>query len=178
MTRTRMLTLAGIILAAAAMRLMPHPWNFTPVAAMALFAGAHISHRAIAFALPLAAMLLSDLVLGFHTGMPFVYGAFAMMVGLGLFLRTRVRPLPVLGASLCASLLFFVVTNLGAWAVGGLYPPTGAGLMASYTAAIPFFAHTLAGDLFYSAVLFGGFALLQRSIPVLRMGGSAEPAVG
>jgi len=168
MTQSRFYVLAGFVLAAAAMRLMPHPWNFTPVAAMALFAGAQISHRGVAFLLPLAAMLLSDLVIGFHAGMPFVYGAFAMIVGLGLLLRERIRPLPLLGASLTASTVFFVVTNLGVWLVGGLYPMTGPGLLAAFTAALPFFAHTLAGDLFYAALLFGAFALLQRSLPMLR----------
>jgi Family of unknown function (DUF6580) len=177
MTHPRVLTLLGIVLAAAALRLLPHWPNFTPIAALALFGGAHFADRRAAFAVPLAAMVLSDLVLGLHATLPFVYGAFLAVVGLGLLLRTGRTVLRVGGAALAASLGFFVVTNLGAWAVGGLYPLSAAGLAAAFTAALPFYAPTLAGDLFYTAVLFGGFALAQRALPALREPAPA-PAAG
>jgi hypothetical protein len=178
MTHPRFLTLLGIVLAAAALRLLPHWPNFTPIAAMALFGGAHFASRRAAFAVPLAAMLLSDLALGLHASMPFVYAAFAATVGLGLLLRTRRTALHVGAAALASSVLFFVVTNFGAWAVGSLYPHTAEGLLAAYAAGLPFFAHTLAGDLFYAALLFGGFALAQRSLPALREGAAPAPAAG
>lgn len=168
MTHPRVMTLVGIIVAAAALRLLPHWPNFTPVAAMALFGGAHFASRRAAFAVPLLAMLASDLVIGLHASVPFVYAAFAAIVGLGLLVRRRPTVLTVGGAALAGSVLFFVVTNLGAWAVGGLYPYTPAGLVAAYTAGIPYFAPTVAGDLFYTALLFGGFALAQRALPALR----------
>lgn len=175
MIHARFATLVGIVAAAAMMRLVPHPPNFTPIAAMALFGGAHFMSRRAAFAVPLTAMLLSDLALGLaiygsfaFVSIPFVYGSFALIVGLGLLIRRRRSPLVVGGAVLTGSVLFFLVTNLGTWLTSGMYPKTLDGLIACYTAAIPFFRNALAGDLLYSAVLFGGFALTQRSFPILR----------
>ncbi|HUS24097.1 MAG TPA: DUF6580 family putative transport protein [Candidatus Binatia bacterium] len=167
----RLVLLLGLVASAAAMRLLPHPPNFTPVAALALFAGAHFERRAWAFAVPLAAMLLSDLALqglhgyGFHSTLPAVYASFVAVVGIGLALRTRRRPLPVAAASLAASVLFFAATNLAVWAEGLLYPRSAEGLVACYVAAIPFFGATVLGDLFYSGVLFGLFAAADRRLP-------------
>jgi hypothetical protein len=164
----RILALLAAILTAAALRLIPHPPNFTPIGAMALFSGAYLGRRWLAFVAPLAAMLLSDSILGFHSGMPFVYASVALIVLIGCLVRSRVTPLTVVGAALASSVLFFVVTNFGTWLLSGMYPLTGAGLAACYVAAIPFFQNTAVGDLFYCAVLFGGFALLERAVPKLR----------
>jgi len=153
---------------AAAMRLLPHPPNFSPIGAMALFGGAYFGRRWLAFLAPLAAMLLSDAVIGFHSGMAYVYGSVALVVLIGWALARRVSPFTVAGAAIASSVLFFLVTNFGTWATGELYPQTLAGLAACYVAAIPFFQNTLAGDLFFSAVLFGGFALVEWRVPVLR----------
>ena len=158
---------AGILLAAVS-RLLPHPPNVTPVAAMALFAGAQFSHLAAACAVPLAAMVLSDVLLGFHSTMPFVYGSFLLIVLVGTQVRRRKTLLPVVMATLASSVLFFVVTNFGVWVMGTLYPKSWAGLTTAYVAALPFFRNTVLGDLAYVAVLFGGFALLERYLPVLR----------
>jgi hypothetical protein len=87
---------------------------------------------------------------------------------IGWAVARRVTPFTVAGAAIASSVLFFLVTNFGTWATGELYPQTLAGLAACYVAAIPFFQNTLAGDLFFSAVLFGGFALLEWRVPVLR----------
>jgi len=176
MEKPRFATLAGMIFLAAALRLIPHPPNFTPVAAMALFGGAYLSERRLAFGLPLAALLLSDAVLGFYQGMIWVYGSFALIVCLGLQLRSRRRLLPIAGAALAGSVLFFVVTNFGVWASGGLYPRTLTGLGACYAAAIPFFQNTIAGDLVYTALLFGGFAIVERKFPALRASTAAGTA--
>jgi hypothetical protein len=176
MLNTRFIALLGITLSAAAMRLLPHPPNMTPMAAMALFGGVYFVDRRIAFLVPLAAMYLSDLALGFfvydfgwfHRFMPFVYAGFMVTVCLGLLIRRRLTPLAVGGTALTSSVLFFIITNFGVWLAGNLYPKTMAGLLSCYVAAIPFFRNTLMGNAFYTLMLFGGFALAQRYLPVLR----------
>ena len=164
----RLTAILTAILVAAALRLVPHAPNFTPIGAMALFGGAYFGRRGLAFAAPLGAMLLSDAILGFHSGMPYVYGSVALIVLVGWALAKRITPISIAGAAIASSILFFAVTNFGTWATGELYPPTLAGLGACFVAAIPFFQNTLAADLFFSALLFGGFALLERRLPVLR----------
>jgi hypothetical protein len=181
MNVTRFLVITGLILAAAASRLLPHPPNFTPVGAMALFAGACLARRWTAFLVPLAAMAPSDLVIyQMHTQRPdpaiyltfqgIVYGCFAVMVCVGFWLQAR-RTVPRLtAAALGSSVLFFVVTNFAVWALGqGLgYPRTLDGLVACYIAGIPFFGYTALGDAAYTLLLFGGFAVLEYYLPVLR----------
>ena len=173
------LVLAGLIVLAAMSRLLPHPPNFSPVEAVALFGGAYFASRAWAFAVPLAAMLLSDLALaatlggdyaGYFgsTGMALVYACIVAITAIGLNLRGRVSGGRVLGYSLVGSVLFFVVTNFGVFASSAAIPKTAAGLMATYAAGIPFFQWTVLGTLFYSALLFGGFALLRARVPALR----------
>ena len=165
----RILTLLTAILAAAALRLVPHPPNFTPIGAMALFSGAYLGRRgAVALVAPLGALFLSDLVLGFYRGMPTVYFSVALVVIIGWLALRRVSPIRVGGAAIASSVLFFVLTNFGTWLSSGFYPLTLAGLEACYVAAIPFFQNTVAGDLFYAAILFGGFALLERTVPALQ----------
>jgi hypothetical protein len=168
MLRPRFLTVAALIVAAAATRLLPHPLNFAPVTAIALFGGAKFADRRLAFLVPFVAMLLSDLVLGFHTTMPFVYGSFALIVCLGLMLRRRQRALPIAVMTISGSGLFFIVTNFGFWMMGSDYPKTIAGLTECYVAAIPFFQSTLLGDAVYTSVLFGTFAIAETLLPVLR----------
>lgn len=168
MINPRLAAILAMVAAAVASRLMPHPWNLTSVAAVALFSGAYLEDRRLAFVVPLAALLLSDLVLGFYKGMAVVYLSFALIVCIGLWLRSRRRAPVIVGATLAGSVLFFGLSNLGVWAFGGLYPMNGAGLAACFTAALPFFRGTLEGDGLYSLILFGGFALLERKVPVLR----------
>ncbi len=156
---------ALLILAAAFSRLIPHPANMAPIAAMALAGGVYLDKR-FALVIPMIALILSDLVIGFHPTIPFVYGSFLLIGGLGLWLRNHKRPVPVFLTTVGSSVLFFVVTNFGVWLTGGgwAYPRTLAGLGECYIAAIPFFRNTLIGDLVSTAVLFGIFeaaALLQ-----------------
>lgn len=172
MLKTRFAVLTGMILSAAASRLLPHPPNFTPIAAMALFAGAHFSSRRAAFLVPFIAMLLTDMILGWHSLVPVVYGCFALIVCLGFNLRRNKSVSSIAATTLAGSVLFFVVTNLAVWAFNGLYPMTLGGLGACYVAAIPFFGGTLAGDAVYVGVLFGSFALAERTFPRL----SEQPA--
>ena len=167
--KARLIALVLAIFAAAAMRLLPHPPNFSPIAAMALFSGAYLPKRALAFVAPFGALVISDALLGgFYPGMNFVYLSFALTVLIGWAVAKRKSPLVVGGAAVTSSVLFFVLTNLGMWLFSGFYPLTWQGLAACYVAAIPFFQNTLAGDLFFTALLFGGFALAERLVPALR----------
>jgi hypothetical protein len=167
--------LVSITLAAAAMRLLPHPYNFTPVAGMALFGGAHFRDLRVAFAVPLLAMFVSDLVLAGTVydftamrNMPIVYVAFALTVVLGRLLGPRSSALRVGSASVGAAVLFYLITNFGVWSRGTLYPMTWEGLVACYVAAIPFLRNAILGNGFYAIVFFGGFALAQRRFATLR----------
>jgi len=171
----RLAALLSAILAAAALRLVPHPPNFSPIDAMALFSGAYLGRRSIAFVAPLAALLLSDAVLGFYHGVATVYATVALIVVIGWWLSSRRTPLRIAAAAVASSITFFVITNFGMWLFSGFYPVTYAGLIACYTAAIPFFQNTVAGDLFYSVLLFGGFRIAELLIPQLRAG-EAQPA--
>jgi hypothetical protein len=172
----RLIALLSGILLAAALRLVPHPPNFTPIGAMALFSGAYLGRRGLAFAAPLAAMLLSDLVLGFYHGQATVYFSVAVIVVIGMAALQRVSMLRIGAAAVASSVSFFVITNFGMWLFSGIYPHTSSGLAACYVAAIPFFQNTLAGDLFYTALLFGGFTLAEQVAPRLREGRGEQPA--
>lgn len=145
-----------LIFAAAMFRLVPHPVNFTPIAAIALAGGVYLDKR-LAFVIPLLAMLLSDLIIGFHETMPFVYISFALISFMGLWLRSHINIKNTVLTTLTGSILFFVITNFGVWVMGG-YPQTYEGLVACYVAAIPFFRNTLLGDAVCVSVLFSAFA--------------------
>ncbi|MFN3556379.1 MAG: DUF6580 family putative transport protein [Bacteroidales bacterium] len=163
----KVLVVAGIIAFAAIMRLVPHYPNFTPIAAIALFGGAHLGRKWLAFFVPLFALFVSDLILGFHSFMIPVYVSFALVVLLGNLVGKNIRVSTVLGGSLGASLLFFLITNFAVWAGSPYYPQTFAGLIQSYTMAIPFFHTSILGDLFYSTLFFGSFYLIQQRYPAL-----------
>ncbi len=154
---------AIFVLIAATLRLVPHAPNFAPIGAMALFGGAYLGKR-YAIALPIAAMFISDLFLGFDgiTSRLTVYGAFILIGLIGFWLRNHKSFQNIILASLTASILFFITTNFGVWAFGTIYPKTVEGFVACFVAAIPFFRNTVAGDLFYTGVFFGGYELVLR----------------
>jgi hypothetical protein len=135
---------------------------------VALFGGAYFADRRLALLVPLAAMAVSDLIIGFHGLLWLVYACVALSTVLGFGLRGKVRPVRVAAYGVLGSTLFFVFTNFGVWLGSSMYPQTWAGLVECYVAGIPFYKNTLAGTLFYSAVLFGGFALLRQRLPQLR----------
>ncbi|MEY4135034.1 MAG: hypothetical protein RL386_1384 [Bacteroidota bacterium] len=181
-TTFRYRLILALILLAAMVRLLPHPHNFTPIGAMALFGGACFGRRAMAFLVPLAALWLSDLILnnlilkpqfpqyypeGFiwFTGVS-IYLAFAMITALGWLTLKSIRIPRLIGASFGASLLFFLITNFAVWQGSKVYPQDLAGLMACYIAGLPFFWNTLLGDLTYTAVMFGAFALFLKRSPI------------
>jgi hypothetical protein len=150
---TRILAFAIVI--AALTRLLPHPPNFSPVMALALFSGAALRDWRLALLVPLAAMLMADLWLGFHATMVFVYLGMALTVGAGRWLGARRRPPLLLAAGMAGASLFFLVSNAGVWLTQDLYPATGAGLAACYLAALPFLHQTVLATLVYGALLFG-----------------------
>lgn len=167
----RTLLLLGLVIGAAVARVLPHPWNFTPVGALALFGGATFPSRRSAFLVPLLALLLGDIFVGFHILMPVVYASFLVSVLIGFWLRGS-RSVPKIGAAtLAGAIQFFIITNFGMWASGMTYPKNAAGLTACYVAGIPYFWNTLAGDALYATLLFGALAIAESQFPALR-----EPA--
>ncbi len=166
--KKNILLVISLILAAAASRLLPHWPNFVPVGAMALFGAAALPKRWLAIIVPVLAFYLSDLILnntlyaeyyeGFHWGMNYwTSGAIVLMVvlGMGLLRNTKFSWLKVGGAAISATLVFFLITNFGVWASGMMYPKSGAGLVAAYTAGLPFLLNSLLANLLFSGVLFG-----------------------
>ena len=156
-----------MILAAAFTRLIPHPPNFTAVGAIALFGGAYFSEKKFAFIVPMLAMLLSDLIIGFHNGMSSVYVSFVLIVGIGIMRSRNIKFTNVVAASLLSSVIFFVLTNFQMWIQSPLYAKNISGLITCYVAAIPFFHHTVLSDLFFVGALFGLFAAIQIKFPKL-----------
>ena len=156
------------IVFAAVARVLPHPWNFTPVGAMALFSGAKFGRTSKAFLLPLSALLLGDLFVGLYRIMPIVYLSFCLSVVIGIFFRNRQSLGPLSVATLLGATQFFLLTNWAMWAFGTTYPKSLEGLLSCYKAGITYFGNTLAGDAFYAFLLFGGFALIERTVPAFR----------
>ena len=164
----RNLLIVAMIIFAAVIRIVPHPWNLAPVGAMALFSGAVIRNRAMAVLIPLLGLLAGDLFIGFHVLMPVVYASFVVSIMIGWLLRER-RSIPRVGvAVLFGAIQFFLITNLGVWVLLNSYPKTSAGLAACYIAGLPLFWNTLAGDALFSALLFGALFLAERAYPAFR----------
>jgi hypothetical protein len=153
----------GMVILCAAARLLPHPWNFTPLMAIGLFSGYQARKAATGILVTLSALVLSDAVLGFHSGFWWVYAAALVAVLFGRITRNRGGASAIAAAALGSSLSFFLITNFMVWATGRMYPMTSTGLAACFAAAIPFFQNQFAGDVFYTLALFGGYALLKRS---------------
>lgn len=149
-----------LILVGISYRILPHPANFAPVAAISLFSGFYF--RRYFILIPIVVMLISDLFIGFYDFrlMAAVYSSFLLISLIGILMRKNKSVITLLGCSLSGSFLFFILTNFAVWALGQWYPHDFKGLVECYTMAIPFFKNTLAGDLFYSAVIFGCFELL------------------
>ena len=149
--------LFGFVLIAALTRLVPHPPNFAPITAMSLFAGAYFTRKQLAFIVPLLAMLISDLFLGFYSISIFVYLSFAVITFIGQQ-KNRVTPKLVL----LGSVLFFLISNFGVWLL--YYPKTIDGLFTCFALAIPFFVTSLLGDIFYSVIMVFGFSAVSRRL--------------
>lgn len=146
-------------------RIIPHPANFAPIAAMALFGGTYLGKKQ-AFALPLIAMIISDFIIGFDS-LPMrltIYGTFLIMVCIGFWIKKHKNTKNIILATLFSSILFFVATNFAVWATGTMYPKTLTGLVNAYFFAIPFFRNTLLGDMIYSGLFFGGYEFINNFI--------------
>ena len=183
----RTILVLTMILLTAALRLAPHPWNFTPVGAIALFSGAMVRDRRLAFLFPLLVMFVTDAIIGFNKLSPVVYASFLLSVLIGRAVvgarfgasqrvkresdansatNEKARTLPRIGAAtFLGSLQFFLITNFGVWAFLGSYPRTAAGLAECYLAGAPLFWNTLAGDAVYTTLLFGAFFLAELLAP-------------
>ncbi len=145
-------------------RLVPHPWNFTPMMALGLYAGAKSKKLRTGVLVTLLALFLSDAVMGFYRGMWYVYAASLIPVLAGRFIRRQDGVGAIVAGGLLSSLSFFVITNFMVWATGTLYPHTFSGLAACFVAGLPFYRNQLLGDAFYTAALFGSHALISRLI--------------
>ena len=150
------LFLISIILFDIFSRFIPHPPNFTPITAIALIAGKGFTNRWIIYVIPLISLFISDLFLGFHDTIPFVYGAFILITLLG-----KTAKKITLGTVLMSSAIFFLISNFGVWFYN--YPITLDGLISCFTLAIPFFINTILGDLFYSAIMIYPYYALQKN---------------
>jgi hypothetical protein len=151
-----------IIILAVVARLIPHAPNFAPIGGLALFSGANFKKKS-ALLIPLTAMFLSDIFLGFHKTIPYVYGSFIIiyLIG-GLIKNNKWQSLAM--ASLTSSVLFFLITNFGVWLNFNMYSKTVSGLLQSYVMGVPFFRNTLLGDLFYTFSFFYGYRFLSNFI--------------
>ncbi len=153
-------------------RVVPHPWNFAPVGAISLFAGAVFDRRRYAIVVPLLAMFVGDSLLewvtgeGYHTLMPVIYATYALIATVGMLIREHRRSIVVVGlGAIASSTIFFAISNFAVWMRSAIYPHTGQGLLSCYVAAIPFYGNTLASDLLFSALLFGTFLWAERTFP-------------
>ncbi len=166
-----------LIASASVYRVLPfHIWNVAPIGAIALFGGAQLRKNWQAVLIPLSALFLSDLFLNnvtykylnsnftfFYSGAIWIYASFALISLIGIVFLKKISAKNVLVASIVGSVLFFVVSNFGVWAGSGIYAHNFAGLLSCYIAAIPFFVNTLAGDLMFSAILFGVYDFVMKT---------------
>jgi hypothetical protein len=156
----RNITILSMMVLAVITRLLPHPPNVAPITGIALFAGYSFNDKRMAFLLPLVCMFITDIFLGFHMIMPFVYLAFMGISYMGINSEKIGN-----GTILKSSTLFFVLTNFGVWLMG--YSHTIQGLITCYTLALPFFVNTIIGDLFFTHSLSYSFSKLEERYPVL-----------
>lgn len=177
----RWFVLTTIILLAAFSRLIPHLPNLSPIGALSLFGAAHFSKKWQVFIIPLMATWLSDLVINnaiykqyypeftwFYQGFYWQYGSYILIALAGIFIFSKISPQRIVAGVITSSFIFFLISNYGVWMGSKLYPQNLTGLLACYTAGLPFFKSTLLGDLLYSTVLFGTYAFAQKQFSILR----------
>ncbi len=167
MTQSKILLVLTLVIIGVFSRWLPHPANFTAVGAVALLAGSSLKNRGLALILPFIILVLSDLVLGSHALMVYVYLGFVLVTLLGFLIPDKnvfqkSQIFKISGLALSSSLMFFLVTNFGVWRSGGIYPQTEAGLIECFMMGLPFLKNQIAGDLFFSSFLFSAYELLGR----------------
>ena len=168
----KLLLVLVLVVLAVVSRWTPHTFNFTPVLAIALFSGMYISNKFLAFITPALILIISDAILGFYSGalMFSVYGSYALIVGLGILSQGPFKPLKLLGTSVSAAVIFFLVTNFAVWFLSGsiegglVYEKSLVGLWECYVAALPFFRSTLISTVIMSFALVGMYEFATCSI--------------
>ena len=147
--------LVSLIFFAILSRFLPHPPNFTPITAIALLSSKGFTNRWVVFLIPIVSLFISDLFIGLHATIPFVYISFILITLLGIYVK-KIN----IGSVLLSSTLFFLISNFGVWLL--YYPINVEGIIQCYTLALPFFFNTVLGDLVYGALLIYPFYALQR----------------
>ena len=137
-----------LILVLSFTRLIPHPWNFTPILAASIFSGFYFKNFFLGLFVVIFSMFLGDLYLGFHSTMFFTYVSLALAVAIGILIK-NFKFSEILVSGLTSSICFFVITNFGAWLTLEMYEKNLSGLINSYVLAIPFFHNTLISTLVY-----------------------------
>lgn len=170
MNRLWLVAGVGLVVVAVIGRLIPHAANVTPLYAVALFAAAYFPRR-WALAVPVAAMIVSDLLIGMHATVAFTWSGLFIFAVCGFALRGRVTALRTVAAAAGGALVFFAWTNFGVWLVSGMYPHTFPGLVACYTLALPFLRNSLLGDVAYTGLFFAAFEW-YRVRQLVRVGAS------
>ena len=171
-----------LIFLASFSRIVPHVPNFTPIVAIALFSASYFSNKYLAFIIPILSLWLSDLVINniilsgyykefiwFYPGFIWQYVSFLIIAIIGLKTLKKRSFIRILGVTISSSLVFFLITNFGVWASGSMYPKNIFGILACYTAAIPFYYSTLFGSLFYSFFLFGTYEFYALKLKTLKV---------
>jgi hypothetical protein len=152
----------SLILIGILLRFVPHTANFTPVAAIALFAGVYLNKRQ-ALIVPLLLMVVSDIFLGMHNVAVFTWGSFVLVTMIGFWAKNHKTFKGIVSASVVSSFLFYLITNFGVWAMGW-YPQDAKGLLDCYILGLPFLRNFGAATLLYSAVFFGVYELIARKV--------------
>ena len=141
-----------LILVLSFSRLIPHPWNFTPILAVGIFSGFYFKNFILSLFIVVLSMFIGDLFLGFHSTMVFTYISLALAVVIGLFIK-HFKFTEILFSGLASSVCFFIITNFGAWSTLEMYEKNFTGLLQSYVLAIPFFHNTLISTFLYLIIL-------------------------
>lgn len=171
----KLATLSVLILLAALSRLLPHPPNFSPVIAISILGGAIITNRKLAFIIPIAVMVISDIFIGFHPYIWAVYSAMIVSVLIGMYAGKNMKFSKLVISSLMGSILFYIITNFAYWLTSGSYPMNLTGLSQAYIVGLPFFKYNpiemlgfgMIGDLIYVTILYGAYRLAERKVEVL-----------
>ena len=143
-------------------RIIPHPANFTPILGMAVFAGTVFDRKIFSFLIPLLAMILSDLFLGFHSGIVIIYFAICLNVAIGIYFINKISYFKIFVSLVSGSLVFFIITNFAVWVSSGMYTYSLEGLLTCYTKALPFLQNTIISTILYGVGAFFIFELSNK----------------
>ena len=164
----KILLIISVIFLVSLTRIFPHPPNFTPILALAIFGGAYLPNRITAISLPIISMFISDLIIGFHSQIFTIYETIIFLSILGHLMKTKnFKNFAITGFT--GSLIFFIITNFSVWLGGSLYPLTIDGIIQCYIMAIPFFHNTLISTILFLTILFFGYTFAEKKISNLKI---------